>query len=160
MTAATAPKNWKSRLVAHIRATGGRVTAPRMRVAEVFFSMQGHPGVEELAAEVRARHKGIGAATIYRTVKLLCESGLVGARQFGDGFARYEVEAADGRGHHDHLICTRCGGIVEFEDEGIEDLQLRVTRRHGFRMQRHRLEIYGLCRACQEAVDGGPDPAP
>jgi Fur family ferric uptake transcriptional regulator len=153
MSATTAPRNWKARLMQHIRATGGRITGPRMRVAEVFFSMKGHPGVEELATEVRARHKGIGAATVYRTVKLLCESGLVASRQFGDGFSRYEADAPEA--HHDHLICTACGRIVEFEDEGIEALQARITKRHGFRMERHRLEIYGLCPGCQEADAAG-----
>ena len=69
---ATSPAgNWKAKLTDHIRATGGRITRPRMRVAEVFFSMAGHPGVEELAAEVHKRHKHIGYATVYRTMRLL-----------------------------------------------------------------------------------------
>jgi Fur family ferric uptake transcriptional regulator len=150
------PKDWKARLTAHIRDGNGRITGPRMRVAEVFFSMEGHPGVEQLAAEVRRRHKGIGYATVYRTMKLLVESGLVAAREFGEGFARYEVqEPAE---HHDHLICTSCGRILEFEDPGIEDLQERVTRAHGFVMQRHRLEIYGLCPTCRAGTSAAAKP--
>lgn len=145
---------WKERLEEHIRAQGGRVTGQRMKVAEVFFAMTGHPGVEELASEVHRRHKGIGYATVYRTMKLLVESGLVASREFhGEGFARYEIETPDE--HHDHLICTGCGRIVEFEDGGIEQLQERVCARHGYRMQRHRLEIYGLCPACA-AQSGKP----
>ncbi len=147
---ATSPAGgWKSKLTDHIRTTGGRITRPRMRVAEVFFSMAGHPGVEELAAEVRRRYKGIGYATVYRTIRMLCDSGLVAAREFGEGFARYE--ALGPQGHHDHLICTRCGTIVEFEDPGIEELQERVSKTHGFQMERHRLEIYGLCPDCRAA---------
>ena len=139
--------DWRTRLKEHIRTAGGRVTGPRMRVAEVFFGMKGHPGVEELAAEVRKRDKGIGYATVYRTMKLLCESGLVALREFGEGFARYEVQAP--AEHHDHLICTSCGRIIEFEDDGIEALQERVTRKHGFEMKHHRLDIYGLCSDCR-----------
>jgi Fur family ferric uptake transcriptional regulator len=145
-------EGWRDRLLEYIRASGGRVSTPRMLVAEVFFEMEGHPGVDELAAEVRRRHPGIGYATVYRTMKLLAEAGLVATREFGDGFARYEPECETS--HHDHLICTGCGRIVEFEDDGIEALQERVTRQHGFVMQRHRLEIYGLCDQCVAAGRG------
>jgi len=147
MTAGTAPANWKARFTKYIRSTGGRVTRPRLCVAEVFFSMGGHPGVEELLVEVRSRHKGIGAATVYRTMKLLCDAGLVASRQFGEGFSRYETEGPEG--HHDHLICTSCGKIVEFEDEAIEELQVRVSQRYDFIMERHRLDIFGICPTCQ-----------
>jgi Fur family ferric uptake transcriptional regulator len=147
MTQATTGTDWKVRLQEYIREQGGRVTGQRLKVAEVFFAMTGHPGVEELASEVHRRFKGIGYATVYRTMKLLVESGLVAAREFhGEGFARYEVETP--HEHHDHLICTGCGSIVEFEDDAIEELQERVCARHGYRMQRHRLELYGLCPAC------------
>jgi Fur family ferric uptake transcriptional regulator len=140
-------RDWKTRLTDHIREHGGRVTGPRMKVAEVFFGMKGHPGVEELAAEVHKRHQGIGNATIYRTMKLLCEAGLVRAGDFGNGFSRYEPVLP--RAHHDHLICTGCGRIVDFEDHTIEALQETVSLTHGFRMDDHKLEIYGLCSRCQ-----------
>ena len=146
--------DWKTRLTEHIRSSGGRVTAPRMRVAEVFFRMKGHPGVEDLAAEVHKHYRGIGYATVYRTMKLLCESGLVAAREFdGEGFARYEAQTSEG--HHDHLICTCCGLIQEFEDESIESLQARVSDGHRFLMEHHRLEIYGVCAECQDARAAG-----
>ena len=87
------------------------------------------------------RHKGIGHATIYRTMKVLCDSGLVAVREFGEGFSRYEAVIPDC--HHDHLICTSCGRVIEFADAGIESLQERVTREHGFEMRDHRLQIYG-----------------
>lgn len=150
----TTTRDWKARLTEHIRASGGRITAPRMRVAEIFFRMKGHPGVEELAAEVHKRYKGIGYATVYRTMKLLVESGLVAAREFtGEGFARYEAQTGDG--HHDHLICTCCGRIEEFEDPAIESMQARVSERHGFQMEHHRMEIYGVCAECQATQAGG-----
>jgi len=144
-----ATARWKRRLTEYIRAAGGHVTAPRMRVAEVFFSIAGHPGIEELATEVHKRHKGIGNATVYRTMRLLCDSGLAVMREFGDGFARYE--ARNPEAHHDHIICTHCGKIIEFGEDAIEELQENVTRRHGFLMKSHRLEIYGLCGECLKA---------
>jgi Fur family ferric uptake transcriptional regulator len=123
------------------------MTSTRMRVAEVFFGMEGHPGVEALAVEVQRRHPGIGQATVYRTMKLLCDSGLVVPLEFGEGFARYEALAPEE--HHDHLVCEMCGGVVEFIVEEIEALQNAVTERHGFMPTHHRLEIYGLCRKCR-----------
>jgi len=142
------------RLTDHIRTEGGRVTQPRLRVAEVFFGMRGHPGVEEVAEAVHRRWPGIGNATVYRTLHLLSEAGLIEARQFGEGFARYEAAAT--REHHDHLVCTACGAILEFEDDAIEDLQRRASERHGFLMKSHRMEIYGLCAKCLEKGRDGP----
>lgn len=137
---------WRRQLERYVRESGGRMTRQRLQVAEVFFTMEGHPGVEDLAAEVRKRHPSIGAATVYRTIRLLCDSGLVGMREFGERFARYEAIVPEG--HHDHLICTGCGRIIEFGEEAIEALQERVTHRYGFEMHLHRLDIWGLCRDC------------
>ena len=89
----------------------------------------------------------IGAATVYRTMKILTDAGLASARHFEGGQTRYE--AALDRHHHDHLICTGCSRIIEFENEQIEELQDRVADEHGFRVTHHKLELYGLCRDCQ-----------
>lgn len=137
---------WKERLREYLASRKGRVTRQRMRVAEVFFEMGGHRSAEDLVKEVRKRYPSIGPATIYRTLKLLCDCGIAEMREFGEGFARYEVLLPDE--HHDHLICTSCGRIIEFEEEAIEALQERVAMRYGFQMHHHRLEIYGLCREC------------
>ena len=91
-----------------------------------------------------------------RTMKLLHECGLAHARNFGDGQTRYE--AAVGRHHHDHLICTRCGTIVEFENDRIEALQDKVARQHGFQVTSHKMELYGFCESCQRAIAGGDSP--
>jgi Fur family ferric uptake transcriptional regulator len=98
----------------------------------------------------------VSLATVYRTMKLLAESGLASARQFGDGQTRYE--AAAGRGHHDHLICTGCGAIVEFANARIESLQSLVARRHGFEVENHKLELYGRCGRCRRAARTGTGP--
>jgi Fur family ferric uptake transcriptional regulator len=84
---------------------------------------------------------------VYRTLKLLADAGLAEARRFEDGFTRYEYTVAIG--HHDHLICTKCGTIIEFENARIEKLQQDVARKNRFQVKNHKLELYGLCAACQ-----------
>jgi len=116
--------------------------------------MGGHVSVEELVARVRRLDPRISVATVYRTMKLLADCGLAVPRQFGGGQTRYE--AAAGRGHHDHLICTGCGEIVEFANEKIETLQALVARRHGFEVESHKLELYGRCVRCRSAREATP----
>ncbi len=120
----------------------------RDRIAETFLSMSGHVSIEELVARVRRVDARISVATVYRTMKLLADCGLAIPRQFGgEGQTRYE--SAAGRAHHDHLICTVCGEIVEFANERIESLQEAIARRHGFEVESHRLELYGRCARCR-----------
>lgn len=126
---------------------GLKSTRQRNLIVETFLGLQGHVSVEELLAKVREEDPRISQATVYRTMKLLTESGFAHARQFGEGQTRYEPAAE--RGHHDHLICTGCGAIIEFENQRIERLQHEEARRHGFVVHHHKMELYGLCRACQ-----------
>lgn len=128
---------------------GLKSTRQRHLILEIFFDLEGHFSVEQLWAKVREQDPRVSVATVYRTMKLLAESGLAHAQNFGDGQTRYEP--AIGRDHHDHLICTRCGTIIEFENDRIESLQDVVARKHGFRVTSHKMELYGLCRACQKA---------
>ena len=131
----------------HLRRQGLKATAQRDDIAHVFFASNRHSSVEELYNEVKRVNPRIGYATVYRTMKLLTECGLALERHFRDGEARYE--SAEGH-HHDHLICERCGKIVEFEEERIEALQAEVARRLGFRSTGHKMELYGVCRDCQK----------
>jgi Fur family ferric uptake transcriptional regulator len=126
---------------------GLKNTRQRNLIIDTFFSLDGHLSVEEVWEKVRELDRRVSVATVYRTMKLLQESGLAHARNFGDGQTRYEP--AVGREHHDHLICTRCGTIIEFENDQIERLQEAVARRHAFKVTSHKMELYGLCRSCQ-----------
>ncbi|HTR54492.1 MAG TPA: transcriptional repressor [Kofleriaceae bacterium] len=118
------------------------VTAQREAIVEQFLRTRDHVSIDELLTKVRKRQPKVGYATVYRTLKLLVDSGLAVERQFGDGQARFEVVGD----HHDHLICVHCGLILEFEDDEIERLQDRIaTRLGGFTVLRHRHELYGLC---------------
>ena len=122
-------------------------TSQRDTILQVFVEAGRHLSAEELYARVKKSHPGIGYATVYRTLKLLADAGLAQERRFEDGFTRYEHASQDA--HHDHLICTRCGTIIEFENESIEALQQDVARKNRFKVQSHKLELYGLCAACQ-----------
>jgi len=133
----------------HLRRQGLKSTAQRDDIAHVFFASNRHISVEELYNEVKRINPRIGYATVYRTMKLLTECGLAVERHFRDAEARYE-SVAEGH-HHDHLICERCGKIVEFEEQRIEALQAEVARRLGFQFTGHKMELYGLCRDCQKA---------
>ena len=141
-------------LDAYIAERGLKRSRQRDRIAETFLAMGGHVSVEELVARVRRLDPRISVATVYRTMKLLAECGLAASRQFGGGQTRYE--AAAGRAHHDHMICTSCGEIVEFANEKIESLQTLVARRHGFEVESHKLELYGRCARCRAGREATP----
>lgn len=134
-------------LSAWISARGLKSTRQRDLIVDTFFQANGHVSVGELLERVLQRDTRIGAATVYRTMKILTEAGLASPRHFDDGQTRYE--AALDRHHHDHLICTCCHKIVEFENERIERLQDAVAAEHGFVVLRHKMELYGVCRACR-----------
>lgn len=125
-------------------------TKQRDLIAAIALRSEGHIGVEEIFRVARKKDPKVGFSTVYRTMKLLKECGLVIERHFGDGVTRYEP-LRDGE-HHDHLICTSCGDIVEFEDESIEERQEAVALRYGFVVQSHKHEIYGLCPKCAAKV--------
>lgn len=127
---------------------GLKSTRQRHTVAEVFFGTTSHLTIEDVLELVRKRDPRIGYATVYRTLKLLNEAGLADERHFGDGLARYEQ--ADGSEHHDHMICTRCQKVIEFVDDEIERLQEAAAKRYNFRINRHRLELYGVCAECRK----------
>lgn len=123
-----------------------RHTRQRDAILEVFLEVKGHITAEDLYERVRSEHVNIGYTTVYRTMKLLCDAGLAAERKFEDGVTRYEISHE----HHDHLVCVRCGKIIEFECRMIETAQDEIADRYGFRILRHRHELYGHCRECRE----------
>jgi Fur family transcriptional regulator, ferric uptake regulator len=137
----------REKLQAYMAKKGLRSTEQRRVIVDTFFESAAHITIEELLAQVRESDPKVGYATVYRTLKLLAECGVAHERRFGDGVTRYEVAHHE---HHDHLICTECGVIEEFEEEAIERLQEQVAARHGFRIRFHKLELYGMCAKCQK----------
>lgn len=124
-----------------------RSTRQRDVILDIFLSTHQHVSVEELYLKIKVIHPGIGYATVYRTLKLFVESGLAHEILLHDGQTRYE-HVMHGE-HHDHLICTGCNTIVEFENAVIEALQDEIAIRHGFLIKSHKMEIYGLCSVCR-----------
>jgi Fur family ferric uptake transcriptional regulator len=134
-------------LAAYLEQNHLKHTKQRELILNVFLDARRHLTSEDLYLSVREQHPNIGYTTVYRTMKLLVEAGLATERHFDDGITRYEIEHE----HHDHLVCVRCGKIVEFECQMIEDAQCDIAKRHGFLILRHRHELYGHCADC---VDG------
>ncbi len=130
-----------STIITRGAAKGLRMTDQRRVVARVIGDADDHPDVEELYARAARIDPKISLATVYRTVKLFEEAGLLDKLEFGDGRARYEDAERD---HHDHLIDVNTGQVIEFVDPEIEALQIRIAARLGYRLIGHRLELLGV----------------
>ena len=132
---------------------GHKKTQQRLHILRAFLDFEGHCTAEELLSAARRQDPSVSQATVYRTLKLLCNAGLARELHFGDGMARFErrLNAAE---HHDHLICERCGRTIEFFSAEIERLQEELARQHNFAPTRHRLYLYGVCPACRKAETG------
>jgi len=124
-----------------LESAGLRMTGQRRVIAEVLSEATDHPDVEAVHARATRRDPRISLATVYRTVKLFEEEGLLDRLEFGDGRARYEDAE---REHHDHLIDLHSGEVIEFVDPEIEALQEKIAQRLGYRLKGHRLELYGV----------------
>jgi Fur family ferric uptake transcriptional regulator len=140
-------------LASYLDENGLKHTKQRAAILEVFLETRGHVSSEDLFRKVRELFPHIGHTTVYRTMKILCEAGLASERHFGDEVARYEIKQK----HHDHLVCVRCGRIIEFSNSMIEGAQKDIARRHGFQLLRHRHELYGYCSECQQEKSGRRD---
>lgn len=136
----------RRRLREHVARNKLKTSTRRELILDTLAEVKRHVTAEELLREVRLRDARIGPATVYRTLRVFQESGIVAERHFEGGATRFELTSDE---HHDHLICTGCNLIVEFEDEAIERDQQRVAQAHGFELRDHRHELYGLCPACQ-----------
>ena len=129
----------------HLTKHSLKLTRQREFILGTFLKME-HVTAEQMYHLLAKKDPHIGLATIYRTLKLLCDTGLAQERHFG---SQTQFDNVSHKGHHDHLICTSCGAIVEFQNCQIEQLQEEVANRNGFTIKTHKLELYGLCSKCQ-----------
>ncbi|MBI5597187.1 MAG: transcriptional repressor [Elusimicrobia bacterium] len=129
-----------------LASRGLRLTAQRAQVLDFLLSAQSHVSLDEILKALRG--SGLGRATVFRTLRVLQDSGLVSRVTGPQGTPRFEVELD--RPHHDHLICTSCGNIVEVRWPELEKIQHRVCQAAGFSPQWHRHEIFGRCKDCRE----------
>ena len=128
-------------IISRCEAMGLRMTDQRRTIAAVLQDSADHPDVEELYGRASARDPRISIATVYRTVKLFEEAGILEKHEFGDGRARYEDAERD---HHDHLIDMNSGQVIEFCDPEIEALQEKIAQKLGYTLKGHKLELYGV----------------
>lgn len=136
-------ENPEDEAVDKLRDRGMRITSQRRKLIDFILSQDDHWTIQELAEKLKKRMPKLGIATIYRTVNLLVEEGSLSRTQVGTDAARYEITPEV---HHDHLTCVSCDKILEFENEEIERLQEKISKKLGFKLVDHTMELYGECQ--------------
>jgi Fur family ferric uptake transcriptional regulator len=134
-------------------SSGMRMTEQRRIIARVLETALDHPDVEEVYRRASAIDANISISTVYRTVKLFEDAGMIARLDFRDGRSRYELSPDE---HHDHLIDIKTGKVVEFNSKEIEALQAQIARKLGYRLVDHRLELYGVPLDPSETEEGKP----
>ena len=132
----------------YLHYKGLKSTRQRDDIVNFFLKEDKHFSVEELYREVKKRDPQIGYATVYRTLKLLVDAGLATRCQFSDGLTRFEP-VHEGE-HHDHMVCIKCGKIIEFENDKIEQLQIEEAMEHNFKLTNNKCVLYGYCSKCKK----------
>ncbi|MRI58458.1 MAG: transcriptional repressor [Epsilonproteobacteria bacterium] len=129
-----------------VKARGLKHSAQRELILKTLFNASCHMTPEEIYHEVKKENPSIGLATVYRTLSFLEKVNFVSSISFGSNGKKYELNRGD---HHDHMICIRCGKIIEFFDEELERLQEEIARKKGFKLSSHQMNMYGICQECQ-----------
>jgi Fur family ferric uptake transcriptional regulator len=133
-----------------LESRGYRLTTARRVILDTLVESGGHLTADEVAERARQRATGLGRMTVYRTLDLLCDLGLLRPVYQGTGAAHY-ILMQDG--HHHHLVCTTCSRVIEFGECGFDEMHRRVAERFGFRVDGHLLELYGVCEACRTTTN-------
>lgn len=132
----------------YLKKKGLKRTAPREKILRLFLKLERHVSADDLYRHLQKDEKGIGYATVYRTLKLIADCGLASEVDFGDRVKR--IEHKFNHRHHDHLICLKCGKFFEVVDPAIERLQERLTHKEKFTPLSHKMEIFGYCCNCKK----------
>ena len=140
----------------HLRDHHLPVTRQRDLVARIVLLSDEHLSVEGIQRRLKEHGMRVGTATVYRTLDVLVHAGLVRAHDFGEGFRRYEPMPS--QAHHEHLICVRCGAVLEFQNERLERMLPIIADEFQFQHQRHRVDVCGLCKDCRQRDVGGIAP--
>ncbi|MBM7556137.1 Fur family transcriptional regulator [Halanaerobacter jeridensis] len=132
-----------------LAANNYKLTSQRKQILKVLLDSQGeHLSAEDIYEILKEDNPGIGLATVYRTLELFCELGLVQELDFDEERKRYEVEGEGA--HHHHLICLNCNKIIEFNDEILEDFEQNLQQEYNFEVTEHKMKFYGYCKDCKE----------
>ena len=132
-----------------IDESGHRLTEPRRAVAELVDRRTGHFTAADLVSDARDQKAGIGRATVFRALELFQELGVIERIDLPSGEHAYVACEAD---HHHHVICSSCGRSADIDDRGIKAVTKKIAKRTGYRIEQHRIELFGLCPACQAAA--------
>ena len=131
----------------YLKSKGMLISQQRQQILDIFLKTEKHPTITDLYERVRKKYPSIGMATVYRTMKVICDAGLARQTDFGDGTKRFEHKYK--HQHHDHLICIQCGKVIEVQCPEIEKMQEHLAKKHKFAPLRHRMEIFGTCNSCK-----------
>ena len=134
-------------LKAIVKKRGLKYSAQREQILKVLFNAKNHLTPEEIYQEVKKENSSIGLATVYRTLSFLEREEMVSSISFGSEGKKYELNRGE---HHDHMICIKCGKIIEFFDEELEQLQEEIAKRASFKLITHQMNMYGICSECQK----------
>ena len=133
---------------------GYKLTPQRRAIVDTIVDSEGkHLTAEEIYDEVKKKCPEIGLATVYRTILLLEEIGIVSRLHLNDGCSRYELVHSDERHRHHHLICNDCNSVIEVEDDLLDELEESIEKNYGFKIMDHSVKFYGICKECQEKQD-------
>ncbi|MFA5521013.1 MAG: ferric iron uptake transcriptional regulator [Castellaniella sp.] len=138
-----------------LKSAGLKATFPRLKILDIFRRADPrHQSAEDVYRTLMAEDVDIGLATVYRVLTQFEQAGILTRSQFDGTRAVFEMNDGD---HHDHLICTSCGKVVEFYEKNIEKRQHEIAREHGFVLESHTMMLYGICASCLEAQKGGKE---
>lgn len=144
-------KGWGRRF----KGCGYRMTEPRKAIMDVLSGTDKHLSAEDIYMKVHGTYPNVGLTTVYRTLELLTQMGMVVKFDFGDGRARYEMKEGSGKGHHHHLICTSCKRVIEYnefmeqEKDFIQHAEKGLSKKYSFDIKSHMIHFYGLCDKCR-----------
>lgn len=140
-----------------LKRCGCRVTGPREAILKILSETPGHPSAEEIFFKVKQLYPQVGLATVYRTLDLLVNMGLVDKLDFGEGKARFELTKGPGtKGHHHHLVCIRCQKVIDYgeftekEQELLREIERHLSEKYDFQITGHLIQFYGICKECRE----------
>ena len=137
-----------------LKKKGYKLTPQRRAIVDTIVESEGkHLTAEEIYDEVKLNCPEIGLATVYRTILLLEEIGIVSRLHLNDGCSRYELVHSDEKHRHHHLICNNCNAVIEVEDDLLDELENEIKTKYGFRIVVHSVKFYGYCKQCQEVLD-------
>jgi Fur family ferric uptake transcriptional regulator len=132
-------------IVSQLSQKGYRMTPQRLMILEAIEGASGHVSAEEIYRDIRKRYPGLNLSTVYRTLELLKETGLVTETDMGDGRVRFH---AMGHEHHHHLVCSKCGKVIDLDEETLAPLTSVLSEKYGFRADLKHLAIFGHCKGC------------